>query len=208
MNKVFAKRVFLAEKIPTPSWYTIERADALKHIAPQFPLPVVVKPVGQGSAIGVSLVHAKKAYKKAVATALRYGSTVLVERFVSGRELTVGIVGELVLPIVEIIPDNAFYDFDAKYTPGKSRHVVPASLSKTAQRRINDVALRAFEALGCSGVSRIDIILDRRNTPWVLEVNTLPGMTQTSLLPDAARAVGLSFPDLVLQVIGAALSNN
>ena len=122
-------------------------------------------------------------------------------------ELTVGVLGKA-LPAVEIVPDNKFYDFEAKYKKGKSKHILPPRLPAAIVRRAQDTAVRAFDALGCRAVSRIDIIIDKKGSPWVLEANTNPGMTETSLLPDEARAAGISFGELILEIVRFSLTGN
>ena len=198
MDKEYSKRIFQHCGIPTPDFAIAEKNCAL----PVMPaLPVVVKPVSQGSAIGVSIVENKKDLAAALKEAFKFGDKVIVEQFIKGTEITVGVLGAKALPAVEIVPANKFYDFDAKYTKGKSKHIIPPRLSSSVMKNAEKAALSAFKALCCRAVSRIDIIVDKRGKPWVLEANTNPGMTETSLLPDEARAAGMDFGELILEII-------
>lgn len=196
MNKVRTKMVFDSCGIPTPRWrvYGGEKDSPVGY-------PAVVKPSEQGSAYGVSIAKGRKQFLSAVRKARRYGREILVEKYIKGTEITVGILGNRVLPAVEIVPENEFYDFESKYKPGMSRHIIPPRLPSGVVRRSGELALKAFRAAGCRGVSRIDVIVDRADRPWLLEINTIPGMTETSLLPDAAKAAGIGFGELVLKII-------
>jgi D-alanine-D-alanine ligase len=198
MNKVFSKRMFKASGVPTPEWQTVVKNSAAPKITR---FPVVVKPAAQGSAIGVTIAENKKELPAAYRKAFRFDKTAVVERYITGTEITVGILGGKILPAVEIVPDNKFYDFEAKYKKGKSKHIIPPRLPAAVIKKAQSAALKAFNALGCRAVSRVDIIVDAEGRPWVLEVNTIPGMTETSLLPDAARAAGMSFDKLLLEII-------
>jgi len=201
MNKVAAKRIFLSCGIPTPRFQVLED----KIIPPEFSFPVVVKPVSEGSAIGVSIARTGKEFRQATRRAKRYGRPVLVEKYIAGKELTVGIVGETVLPTIEIVPNQQpFYNFVAKYQPGASKHIIPARISPAIDKLAKKISLQAFKALGCRGMARVDLISDGKNV-YVLEVNTIPGMTATSLLPDAARAYGWSMENLLVKIIQASL---
>jgi D-alanine-D-alanine ligase len=198
MDKEYSKRIFQHCGIPTPGFVIVEK----DSVVPAIPaLPVVVKPVSQGSAIGVSIVESKKGLAAALKEAFKFGDKVIVEQFIKGTEITVGVLGGKALPAVEIVPANKFYDFDAKYTKGKSKHIIPPRLSAGVMKNAEKAALDTFKALGCRAVSRIDIIVDKDGKPWVLEANTNPGMTETSLLPDEARAAGMDFGELILEII-------
>ncbi|RLD97426.1 MAG: D-alanine--D-alanine ligase, partial [Aquificota bacterium] len=167
--------------------------------------PLVVKPAAEGSTIGVSIVDKEEVLEAALRKAYKYGDTVLVEEYIEGREITVGILGDEPLPVIEIIPETGFYDYRAKYTPGLTRYEVPAKLPRDIALMVQDMALLAHRALGCKDVSRVDFRLSEDGTPYVLEVNTIPGMTETSLLPKAAAAAGISFEELVLRILESAL---
>jgi D-alanine-D-alanine ligase len=166
-------------------------------------LPLVVKPSAQGSTVGLSIVETADALPGAVAEAFRYDRAVMVERFVPGRELTVGIVGEAVLPVIEIRPAKALYDYECKYTPGMAEEFV-AELPVAVAERLGAQARTAFQALGLSGYARIDFRLDPAGEPYCLEANTLPGMTPTSLIPQAAAAAGVLFPALCARIVDEA----
>ena len=205
MDKAFSKKIFKASGIPTPAWQCAEKnGKALKVTK----FPVVVKPLAQGSALGVSIARNKRQLVLALKKAFRLGGRAIIESYVAGTEITVGVLGDKTLPAVEIVPENEFYDFEAKYKKGKSKHIIPPRLPSGVIKRAQATALKAFRALGCRAVSRIDIIIDKRGVPWVLEANTIPGMTETSLLPDEARAAGLSFEELILEIIGYSLGFN
>jgi D-alanine-D-alanine ligase len=205
MDKAASKRLFEHAGVPTPAWALVDKADRSAGLDRAARLlrggAVFVKPYDQGSAIGASRADTRAALSRAVDACLKISSCALVERFISGRELTVGILGPTALPVVEIVPEHAFYDYHSKYAKGGSRHLVPAPLPAAAARRAQKLALAAYRSLGCSAYARVDVLLDKRGNPWVLEVNTIPGMTATSLLPDAARAAGFSFEELVLEII-------
>jgi len=202
MDKAAAKKVMLYHGVSTPASCIYEEG-----ARPKVKAPLVVKPACQGSAIGVSIVKKDSGLKAALKEALRFGGPVLIEKYIKGRELTVSILDGRVLPIIEIRPKEGFYDFAAKYTKGMTEFVVPAPIAKTAEKKVAKEALKAFEALGCSGAARVDVILDARGTPFVLEVNTIPGMTGLSLFPRAAEAAGLDYPALVEEMLkGAGLN--
>ena len=208
MDKVASKRLFSYHGIPVPR-YTIFRKEGwtLPGETPleELSYPLVVKPVAEGSTIGVSIVKEEEELDGALKEAYKYGDTVLVEEFVEGREITVGILGEEPLPVIEIIPETGFYDYRAKYTPGLTRYEVPAKLPRETAIMVQDMALLAHRALGCRDVSRVDFRLAEDGTPYILEVNAIPGMTETSLLPKAAAAAGISFEELVLRILESAL---
>ncbi len=203
MDKAATKRVLDAVGLPSAPWFVVRRGESQSASrAVKLGWPVVVKPVTQGSAVGISIVKSVGQWKHGLREAFRYGDTVLVEKFLNGPEITIGILGKKTLPIIEILPqhDRPFYDFHAKYAPGGSRHILPARISKSAAKRSTEMALKAFEALGLRAVARVDIIVDRHHGPTLLEVNTIPGMTETSLLPEAAKAAGIDFDELVLKI--------
>ena len=208
MDKAMSKRLFEHAGIPTPPWLALpsegpppDPAD----VSPLGGLPVVVKPNDQGSTVGLSIVHDAKNLVAAFEEAAAHSRQVLVERYIPGRELTVAILGHEALPIVEIIPEHGIYDYACKYTPGMSRYEVPAVLPADLTARLQELGLRAFETLGCRGVARVDFRLDPDGRPYCLEVNTVPGMTPTSLVPMAAKARGVSYDDVVARMLALAL---
>ena len=202
INKALAKKLFILNRIPTPAFKIVKKGTVVDNaIFKDLGLPFIVKPNSQGSTIGVSIVNDKNEASYAIKKALKYDDTALIEKFIKGRELTVGILCNKALPIIEIRPKKAMYDFKAKYTKGMTEYIAPAPLSKMLEKRLFDYALKAFNTLGCSGTARVDIMLDKRNKPYVLEVNTIPGMTELSLLPKAAACAGISFPELVEKIL-------
>ena len=165
---------------------------------------VVVKPACEGSSIGITVVKEARDFPAAVALARQYGPDILIERYIPGREITAGILAGEALPLVEIIPRSGFFDFTAKYQKGLTEYLAPAPLDSATTQKIQRMAVTAFEALGCRDMGRVDFILDKNNNPFVLEVNTIPGFTATSLLPMAAQRQGYSFTDLCLKIAGFA----
>jgi D-alanine-D-alanine ligase len=210
MDKVMSKHVFVAEGLLTPASVVL-RTDAkpdLTAIVDDLGTKLVVKPVSEGSSVGMSIVHDPSELPAAIALAFEHDDTVLVERFVAGVEVTVGVVGNddpLVLPTLEIVPEHEFYDYESKYVPGMSRHIIPARVPESAAVECQRVALAAHRALGCRGISRADTIVTDQGEVFLLEVNTIPGMTATSLVPDAARAAGIEFPELCERLVLLAL---
>lgn len=203
MNKYFSKKFFSSQGIPTPRYQIFSSEDQERKIL--LPLPVVVKPIGQGSALGVSIVEKLNGIAKALDGAFQYDPWVMVEEYIAGKEITVAILGDKPLPVIEIIPKNRFYDFEAKYSPGMSEHIIPARLPKELLYRAQKTAWAAFRSLGCEGVARVDMIVSPEEKIYVLEVNTIPGMTETSLLPEAARAAGIDFLTLVEKLLEISL---
>jgi D-alanine-D-alanine ligase len=203
MNKDMSKRIFEREGIPTPRWMTIERrsdgdyGNALPHIVDTIGLPLIVKPSDGGSTVGLTLVKSEDALEPAVRVAAELTDSIMVEEFIPGRELTVAVLCDRALPVVEIIPSHEFYDYECKYLPGMSQYVVPAEIDGRIAVQLQELGLKAFRALGCAGYARVDFRLSIDGKPYCLEVNTLPGMTSTSLVPKAAKAVGISFEDLI-----------
>ena len=199
MNKIFSKEIFDFHNILTPEWTVISgaRTKDSKTRIESLGYPLVVKPATQGSAIGVTIAKNRKEFEKGLKLALKYDNQ---------KELTVGIIGDKVLPVIEIVPiKGKFYDFKAKYATGGSKHIIPAKIDKETTKLVQDTAKKAFDALGCKAVARIDFRLTPDNKPYILEINTLPGLTKTSLLPDAAKAAGYNFLEMVLEIIKSSL---
>jgi D-alanine-D-alanine ligase len=170
----------------------------------------VVKPASEGSAIGVTIAHEPAELPAALEAAFAYDSTVIVEQYISGVEVTVGVLGNcqaMPLPTIEIVPEHEFYDYDSKYVPGMSAHIIPARISEDANARCAEASLVVHDYIGCRGMSRSDFIISEDGRAYFLEVNTIPGMTPTSLLPDAARAAGIEFPELCERLIALALED-
>lgn len=202
MHKPSAKELFRAVGLPVPRGVVRRTGDTNPRLP--FPYPAVVKPAEQGSAVGVAIAPDPAALRAALRATWKLDAEALVEERLVGPEITVGVLDGEALPVVEIIPQHAFYDFHSKYAPGGSRHIVPARLPLRTAREAQRLAVEAHRALGCRHVSRVDMIVTR-GAPKILEINTLPGLTDTSLLPDAARAAGLSFDALVVHLLRLAL---
>jgi D-alanine-D-alanine ligase len=215
-DKVVAKAHFAAAGVPTPPYYAFSQdafrelgaGEAIPDIRERLGLPLVVKPAKQGSALGITVARAAGDVPGALMNALAYDDRVLLEGFVEGRELAVSVIGSVepwALPVVEAIPrDRDFYDFEARYTPGLTDFEAPARLPDAVAQEAADLALQCFRALGCRGLSRVDLLLDGDDRLWVLEVNPIPGMTDTSLLPKAAEAAGLGFDEVVERILADA----
>ncbi len=201
-DKIQSKEKFREHSVATPNWQVIRQGQK-----PTIPIPIVIKVPRQGSTVGVYIVRTGSEIEPALRDGAQYDSEFLVEKFILGRELTIGIVGDLALPILEIIPKGGFYDFTNKYpflnpsAGGGAEHVCPAHIPEEQTRAIQDLALRAHRSLGLKVYSRVDIILPEDEEPSVLEVNTIPGMTEASLLPEAAAVAGISYADLCARII-------
>jgi D-alanine-D-alanine ligase len=213
MDKTLAKHELREAGIPTPDWFAFNAtafrelgaADTLEQIEARLGFPLVVKPASGGSALGVKLVSGRDEVPQALVAAFSYDDRVLLERYVPGRELAVSVVGDQALPIVEAIPrEGDLYDFEARYEIGRTEFVCPANVDGATGSTVTEAALGAFTTLGCSGFSRVDLMLGD-DRPEVLEVNAIPGLTDTSLLPQAAEAAGLAFEQLVERVLGLAM---
>ncbi len=194
MNKIKTKEIFLYHGIPTPE-FVIPGEEEPQELP--FPPPWVVKPASEGSTIGVSIAYDKEALGEALHRARQYDRQILIERFILGKELTVGILKGEPFPIVEIVPKSGFYDYRAKYTPGMTEYIIPARIEEHKQQEVQRWSLKAYDVLGCSGCARVDLFLSNAGEIYITEVNTLPGMTETSLVPKAAAYKGISFPQLV-----------
>ena len=202
-DKSRAKPVLAAAGVPTAPFQILTSPSAPVTL----PLPLVIKPTRQGSSVGVTRVFDPDQLPAALSTAFALDRVILAEAFIPGRELTVGIVGDTVLPVLEICAPNDTYDYATKYAPasaGGATHLVPAPLPPPVYQRCQDIALQTFRALGCSGMGRVDIRLTPDGAPFVLELNNIPGLTSLSLLPDMARAHGWSYPELCLRILSLA----
>jgi len=210
MDKVVAKQIFQTVNLPIAAQKVFKRSDeiagAVKSVVAALGHDVVVKPVTQGSALGVTLVSDENSLHRALTTAFEFDEKVLVEERIFGKEITVGVLdidsGPIAFPVIDIITkEGSWYDFEHRYTAGLSEHIVPADLSEEQTRRLQDIAIQAHIALGCRDMSRADFVVPNDNEEVLLEVNTLPGMTPTSLYPDGAKAYGLSFPSLMRHLV-------
>ena len=209
MDKHVTKKLLAAEGLPTPAWDLFDLGGGTLPLLPgSLDLPLVVKPPSEGSAVGVVLVRTHEEWKSAMLAAAERYQRILVEEFIPGREFSCGVLFEEALPVVEIIPSDEFYTYDAKYEPGRSRHLVPAPIDETLATRLKTLALSAHRLLGLRDYSRTDIIVTKEGRPYVLEVNTLPGLTPTSLFPDECAALGISFEALIDRLIAAAVGRS
>ena len=198
MDKDLSKHLFRRAGVQTANWVMARRNSETsgEEVTKLLGMPVIVKPSKQGSTVGLSIVRRREELPAAVAEAFRYDDEVMIEQFVAGRELTVGILGDEALPVGEIIPKHEIYDYECKYTPGMAEEVFPAQIPSDRAREAQELARRAFQALKLRGCARIDFRMTEDGSFFCLEANTLPGMTQTSLIPQAAAAAGISFPEL------------
>lgn len=202
MDKVRCKWLFRAQGIATADFRVLHSASqATPALLAELGGKVMVKPSCEGSSIGMSVADSDASLQAAVTEALRYDSNVLVERWIQGRELTVAVLGEQVLPVIEMRTPHSFYDYNAKYQASTTQYLCPAPIDAALTEQVQQLAWQAFDAVGASGWGRVDFMLDQQGKPYVLEVNTVPGMTEKSLVPMAAKAAGLSFQQLVLEVL-------
>ncbi len=201
-DKIKSKKKFREQNVETPEWEIIRAGE---H--PKMSVPLVVKPPCQGSTVGIVIVKSEDELDAAMKEASKYDEKFLIEKFVPGRELTIGILGDLALPILEIIPKGGFYDFATKYpflnpqAGASAQHICPAAIEPALTKRIQELALKAFRSLGLKVYARVDVILSEKDEPFVLEANTIPGMTETSLLPEAAAFAGVDYPSLCRRII-------
>lgn len=205
MHKLYSKQAFAASGILTAPFRCYRRGEPVILEELPFTLPVVVKPVQEGSSVGISIVKEEAQLKKALELAFCHDEEILVEQFIKGQEVQIGIIEDRPVGAIEIVPKNEFYDFEAKYTDGMAEHIFPARLKKDLYDKAQQIGLAAHRALGCKGYSRVDLLVTSAGDCYVLEVNTLPGMTALSLLPEiAAKGAGFSFEDLVSRIIESA----
>ena len=201
MDKVRTKRLWVAEGLPTAPYEVLTGETDLSAVAKRLGTPMFVKPASEGSSVGMTKVKKAQDLEEAYALAVNYDPVVIAEKFIDGAELTVGIVGERVLPIIRIETPREFYDYEAKYIANDTRYLIPCGLPDKKEKELQALSLKAFRALGCRGWGRVDLMLDKRGRPFLLEVNTSPGMTDHSLVPMGARAVGISYEDLCVKVL-------
>jgi D-alanine-D-alanine ligase len=214
LDKAMSKRVFASAQIPTPASRLLRTGELgddpsllWPELARELGTPLVVKPNAHGSSVAVSIVRRREDLAPALRWAAEHDKHILVERFVAGTEISIGVLGNdslEVLPVVEVVPRDGFYDYQAKYTPGATEEICPARIPPDVASRAQRLALASHSALGCRGMSRVDMIVGGEEI-WVLEVNTIPGMTETSLLPLAAKTVGIEFPQLVERLLSLAV---
>lgn len=205
MDKDLSKRLFRATGVPVPAWFMVPVAP--EDVKTGLGWPVIVKPSKQGSSVGLTLVRKAQDLAAAVQLAARYDDEVMVEQFIPGRELTVGVLGDVPLPVGEIVPKRELFDYEAKYTPGMSDETFPATIATRLARQLQEYALMAHRALKLGGYSRVDFRVSPDGDIFCLEANSLPGMTRTSLFPQAAQAAGIAFPELCERICKLARNN-
>ena len=210
MDKEMSKIVFKQAGVQTAEWLTVNNSEQnfeslIKDIKNRIGFPCIIKPNDQGSTFGLTLVKAESEVKDGINLALQYSSKALIEKYIPGRELTVAVLLNEALPVLEIVPKSGMYDYKHKYTSGMSEYIVPANIPDEVAKKAQQQALTAFQALGCEGYARVDFRMNDKNELFCLEVNTLPGMTPTSLVPKAAKAVGISFEELINKILQQAL---
>ncbi len=215
IDKLASKMLFLAAGITTPQWMTVRPKDYgnyeyFEEIRSELGNELVIKPNDQGSTIGITIVDSGNLddINHGVEKASRFSEIVIVEQFIEGREITVGIVGGEALPLIEIVPEDGFYDYAHKYTKGKTKYICPADVSEDIAEFMQNQALSAYNILDCSGFARADFRLDDEGQPFLLEINTIPGFTSTSLVPMAAKEVGIEFPELCEKIIQLVFNKN
>ncbi len=200
-DKLKSKEILKFHGIPTPDYEVFYK---YHEISRTLDLPVVVKPTNQGSSLGVTIVKDESKWKPALETAFAYSEEVMVEKFIDGKLLAIGMNEMTPMPIIHVRPKSGFYDYEAKYTSGKTEYICPADIEEDEADRCRQVAIKVFQVLRGRGFPRVDVILDGQGTPQVLEINTIPGMTPTSLLPMAAQEMGMEFDDLVVEILKTA----
>ena len=202
MDKVRSKQVWKSAGVPTPPFSICLRGGEAETLAESLSFPVMVKPAREGSSFGVSRVGERSEFASAIENSLRYDDVVLIEKWITGDEYTLSIVAGVPLPIIKIETPHEFYDYEAKYVAETTRYICPCGLTDPRVERCTLLGLRAFESLGASGWGRVDFMVDEQGEPWFIELNTVPGMTDHSLVPMAAKAIGMSFDELVVKVLG------
>ena len=205
MDKGLTRGVLQTAGVPVPAGTTLQASQSLPHSPRNLGWPVVVKPCMEGSSIGVSIVKSPSAWKNALSKAFQHGQQVVVEKYIPGREVAVGVLDELIFPSVEVIAPGGFYNFKAKYGKAATQYLCPAPLTSRLERLLSKQSLQAYQALGCRGAARVDFRIHPNGRPYVLELNTIPGMTERSLLPMAAAQHGMTYDDLVEAMLQAAL---
>lgn len=205
MDKRITKELLKFHGVSTPSWTEVTTEQLAKgQPSIDFDFPVVVKPVTEGSTVGIHIVPEQAQLEEALIDSRQFGNRLLIEQFISGREVTVGVLDGQVLPAIEIVPHSGFFDFEAKYTVGQTDYLLPAPIGEALTARCQELALQTYRAVACEGVARVDIRIREDGACFVLEINTIPGMTETSLIPKAARHLGMSFEDVCERILAGA----
>ena len=201
MNKRNTKNILIEEKILTPAYQKIDENTTVEYIEKHFQYPFVVKPSTEGSSIGVYIVEDRQSYLKAINENLKISNDIIIEQYIDGNEYTVALVGNIALPVIKLVPPGKFYDYEAKYNSNDTKYICPSELSDNVEEELKKISLKCFKVLNCKGWGRVDIILDSKNKPWIIELNTVPGMTKNSLVPMAAKQLNISFDELVLKIL-------
>jgi len=205
MNKRSAKKILLESNISTPKFMRIDKETSIEDIEDLFAYPIVVKPSSEGSSIGVYIVENRESLENAILHNRKISDDIIAEQYIEGAEYTVGILNKKALPVIKLIPSGQFYDYEAKYNSQETEYICPSGLDEKTELKLKKVSLKSFKVLNCSGWGRVDIIIDKDNKPWVIELNTVPGMTEHSLVPMAAKAEKIGFNDLVLKILDTSL---
>jgi len=205
MNKRTSKDILLKSNIPTPRYLKITDEKKIFLEKNKFEYPFVIKPSSEGSSIGVHIVENHESYIEAIKDNKKISDDFIIEEYIKGSEYTVGILDNEALPSIKLVPPGKFYDYEAKYNSEKTEYICPSGLPKKIEENISDLSFKTFEALGCKGWGRVDLIIDEKNNPWVIEVNTIPGMTKHSLIPMAAEKINISFDELVLKILDTSM---
>ncbi len=206
MDKLRAKLIWLSAGLPTPEFAVLDDAADFKQVIEKLGLPLMVKPAREGSSIGISKVTAAAQLPAARQAAAAFDTCVIAERCIEGAEYTAALLGNQALPLIRLETPRTFYDYAAKYSADSTRYFCPAGLSAVQEQTLHEMAQRAFEVLGCSGWGRVDFMCDAQGRPWLIECNTVPGMTDHSLVPMAAREAGIAFDDLVWRILAGSLA--
>lgn len=212
MDKAKTKIHLKHNNIPTADWFVVKKdsynlKEISKFVSDDIGIPFIVKPNTGGSSVGLSLCKSIDELEQALSYCFESSNDAIIEKYIEGRELTVAILGEEILPVLEIKPKKVFYDYEAKYTDGMSEYEVPAKIDSEVAKNIQNDAMKAFKAIGCKTYSRVDFLLDKNNNYYCLEINTLPGMTSHSLVPKAAACIGINFNSLVEKIISLTINN-
>ena len=201
MNKRNTKNILIEEKILTPAYKKIDENTTVEYIEKHFQYPFVVKPSTEGSSIGVYIVEDRQSYLKAINENLKISNDIIIEQYIDGNEYTVALVGNIALPVIKLVPPGKFYDYEAKYNSNDTKYICPSELSDNVEEELKKISLKCFKVLNCKGWGRVDIIVDSKNKPWIIELNTVQKKKKNSLVPMAAKQVNISFDELVLKIL-------
>ena len=205
MNKRITKKILLKNNIQTPNFMEISENTKIEDIENLFQYPFVIKPSSEGSSIGVYIAEDRKSCKEAIKENMKISSDIILEEYKSGKEYTVGILDNFALPVIQLIPPGKFYDYEAKYNSNETKYICPSGLDQNTEEEIKKLSIDCFRALNCRGWGRVDLIIDKQNKPWIIELNTVPGMTEHSLVPMAANQKNINFDELVLKILDTSL---